>query len=163
MKINPKRESVEQRQGLHDMCRWLRKRSLMLDMVEIGSWMGESSLIFSNYFGVVVCVDPFAGKFKKVLPIFLEAIKSAANIELIKQDGIKARDSLPGRFDFVYIDAVHEYEPVKSDIEYWRYRPAAIGGHDYSDQFTGVKQAVDDAFGKPDKVFQDTSWVKVLR
>ena len=50
-------------------------------------------------------------------------------------------------FDFVYIDACHEYENVKSDIEYW-YKKIKIGGylggHDYVYSWSGVIKAVDE-------------------
>ena len=166
MKINPKRKSPEQSAGLRDMCRYLVELKLtrrLWTVVEIGSWMGESAVIFSGYFDRVICVDPFEGKASDVYPIFAKAIKSHPRIEHLCERAGASRKYIGDPVTFVYIDAVHEYEPVKSDIEYWRYRAAAIGGHDYGGNFPGVKRAVDEAFGKPDAVFQDTSWVKVMR
>jgi hypothetical protein len=51
----------------------------------------------------------------------------------------------------VFLDAIHTYEETKLDIE-WARRVGAkiIAGHDYSDQFPGVKQVVDE-FGGPRK------------
>ena len=58
-------------------------------------------------------------------------------------------------FDFVYIDARHDYESVKEDLEAWsaKVRPGGIlAGHDYVDgdlpqgEFY-VKSAVDEFFG----------------
>lgn len=164
MNINPKRASVDQQQGLRDMCRWLRGQIRLRDMMEIGSWMGESALVFAMHFGRVICVDPFEGKFKEALPKFLAAVEGVSNIEHCRAFGCEAREYFyPHRFDFVYIDAIHEYGPVKSDIAYWRKHARAVGGHDYGGKFLGVKQAVDEAFGNPDMVFQDSSWVKVLQ
>ncbi len=72
---------------------------------------------------------------------------------------IRRRDSLaaaaempPASLDFVYIDAAHEYEPVRADIEAWhsRVRPGGLlCGHDYYDGFRsgamyGVARAVDE-------------------
>lgn len=171
MKINPKRDSIDQFDGLHDLCNYVADRIDAGTMVEIGSWMGESALEFASYFDLVICVDPFEGKFAAVLPIFQRAVEidlrsrqvgRAPVIEHIRKTGEEARPLITNQVDFVYIDAVHEYEPVKSDINYWRHKVKAIGGHDYSAEFPGVKQAVDEAFGDPDMVFQDTSWVKVL-
>lgn len=57
--------------------------------------------------------------------------------------------------DFVYIDARHDYESVREDLETWysKVRPGGIiAGHDYVDgsfaagEF-GVKRAVDEFFG----------------
>jgi Methyltransferase domain len=59
-------------------------------------------------------------------------------------------------FDFVYIDARHDYESVKEDLEAWcdKVRPGGIlAGHDYVDgdlpqgEFY-VKSAVDEFFGE---------------
>jgi hypothetical protein len=57
--------------------------------------------------------------------------------------------------DFVYIDARHDYESVKSDLELWydKIRPGGfLAGHDYLDGKLpagdfGVKSAVDEFFG----------------
>lgn len=48
----------------------------------------------------------------------------------------------------VFLDAVHDYEGTKEDIE-WAQRLGAkiIAGHDYCDDFPGVKQIVDEMGG----------------
>lgn len=49
----------------------------------------------------------------------------------------------------VFLDAVHDYPETKKDIEWARQVGAPmIAGHDYCDQFPGVKQVVDE-FGGP--------------
>lgn len=54
-------------------------------------------------------------------------------------------------FDMVFLDAMHDYENVKADIERWW--PKVIRGgimafHDYGHHdFPGVKRAVDERFG----------------
>jgi hypothetical protein len=58
--------------------------------------------------------------------------------------------------DFVYIDARHDYDSVKEDLEAWfeKVRPGGIlAGHDYADGdfkqgVFGVKRAVDEFFGR---------------
>ena len=60
-----------------------------------------------------------------------------------------------GSLDFVYLDARHDYESVKRDLELWydKIRPGGIfAGHDYLDGdlpqgVFGVKSAVDEFFG----------------
>lgn len=55
-----------------------------------------------------------------------------------------------GVVDFVFIDADHRYEGCKADIKAWlpKVKPGGIlAGHDYADEYHGVKQAVDEAFG----------------
>ena len=64
--------------------------------------------------------------------------------------------------DFVYIDACHQYDDVVEDIKLWepKVRPGGwIGGHDFADWKIEVKNAVLDTLGKPEYVFQDSSWL----
>jgi hypothetical protein len=70
---------------------------------------------------------------------------------------VEAAERVPDHsFDFVYIDARHDYESVKEDLEAWcaKVRPGGIlAGHDYVDgdlpqgEFY-VKSAVDEFFGE---------------
>jgi hypothetical protein len=49
--------------------------------------------------------------------------------------------------DFVYIDGNHEYEWVKTDLKCWYpkvKKGGYFGGHDYTAEFPGVIQAVDE-------------------
>ncbi|MBK6563789.1 MAG: class I SAM-dependent methyltransferase [Saprospiraceae bacterium] len=49
-------------------------------------------------------------------------------------------------FDFVYIDAGHEYEDIKMDYLSWIHKvrcDGIIAGHDYSPVFPGVVEFVD--------------------
>lgn len=61
----------------------------------------------------------------------------------------------------VYIDADHNYEPVKADIRAWlpKVKPGGwITGHDYYWPFPGVLRAVCEELGKPHFVTRDSSW-----
>jgi predicted O-methyltransferase YrrM len=63
--------------------------------------------------------------------------------------------------DFVFIDAAHEYESVKSDIEAWYPKVKSggfIGGHDYVPGQYGVYRAVDERFDK-DFELHGVSWL----
>lgn len=66
-------------------------------------------------------------------------------------------------YDVIFIDAGHTYEEVKADIEAWM--PLAgkiICGDDYlPGVWDGVVQAVDEMFGKPDRVIGKI-WIKYL-
>jgi hypothetical protein len=68
--------------------------------------------------------------------------------------------------DFVYIDALHTYDGVISDINLWLPKikdNGFIGGHDYDiENFPGVVQAVNEVFGSPDQNFSEHSWIKQL-
>ncbi len=73
-----------------------------------------------------------------------------------RMTSVEAATKVPDHsFDFVYIDARHDYESVKEDLEAWcsKVRPGGIlAGHDYVDgdlpegEFY-VKSAVDEYFG----------------
>ena len=74
-----------------------------------------------------------------------------------------AKDFEDGSVDCLFIDAGHSYEAVKKDIQCWLpkiKKGGIISGHDYT-AWQGVKQAVDEAFGSPDKVENDC-WFKQL-
>lgn len=53
--------------------------------------------------------------------------------------------------DFLFLDASHEYEDVKRDIQMWLPKVKSGGifaGHDYHPDWSGVISAVDEMFGK---------------
>lgn len=55
-----------------------------------------------------------------------------------------------GWADFVFIDAGHSYEAVRSDIKNWLPKVKLggwFGGHDFHASWPGVQQAVIEAFG----------------
>lgn len=65
--------------------------------------------------------------------------------------------------DVVFVDASHHYPNVLRDIKSWFpkiKKGGVIAGHDYH-SFPGVKQAVEEFFGKPDKI-QNDCWFKYL-
>lgn len=148
-----------------------------LSMVEIGTFIGESTIIFAEHFKSVIGIDPFlAGydpedptsrfDFNEVYQEYLLRTKPFANISTITLTSDDAISQLEGhQYDFIYIDGLHQYEQVKTDISnYMRFvKPNGfIGGHDYGPSWPGVKVAVHNVLGKPDKIFQDTSWIKQL-
>lgn len=66
-----------------------------------------------------------------------------------------------GSLDFVFIDAGHSYEAVKTDIADWWPKVRArgwFGGHDYHETKPGVIQAVDEAFGDTVQHAQHAIW-----
>jgi len=62
------------------------------------------------------------------------------------------------RPSLVFLDAIHTYDETMADIA-WAKRIGAqtVSGHDYSDEFPGVKQAVDESGGLARLV--DSLWV----
>lgn len=149
-----------------------------LSMIEIGSYIGESTSVFASYFGKVVSVDPFENDydandlacqhadFKDVYNKFLENMQSFDNVKNIRKKSDDAIvDLKEEKYDFVYIDGMHTYDQVKKDIINYKdliKSGGFIGGHDYSNYWIDVVKAVNECLEKPDETFQDTSWVKKL-
>jgi len=150
-------------------------------MIEIGSFIGESTVIFAEHFKHVIAIDSFVPHYDKndptsnfnfddVFEEFQNRIEQKKDkITVYKMYSCDAVSSLKDdKYDFVYIDGLHTYEGVKDDIN--NYLPLVkkggyIGGHDYGTQhphLLGVTEAVDEMFGKPDKVFEDNSWIKKI-
>ena len=72
------------------------------------------------------------------------------NVEIYAGDSNEFYESYSGEPpSLVFIDAGHDYDSVKNDID-WAVRKEAkiISGHDYSDRHPGVKKAVDEALGQ---------------
>ena len=152
-------------------------------LVEIGSFMGESACLFaqSGKFSKIICVDPWMdipgndgnsyNGMSEIEKKFDENVAGYGCIEKFK--GTAADLARSGRLDglyvdMVYIDGLHTYEGCSADIAICRdsIKPKfAFAGHDYTNRIAhvvGVKKAVDKAFGKPDAVFCDNSWLKFV-
>jgi len=148
-----------------------------ITMVEVGCYAGESTVMFadSGKFDRIYCVDPWdeqkGKRMKKTERFVYDNIEWAEksfdirmkgkNIEKYKMTFAEAV-RLIAPVDFIYIDAKHTYKEVKETIILAKkcLKPnGIIAGHDYGETFPGVKKAVDDLFGKPSKVYKDTSWI----
>lgn len=72
-------------------------------------------------------------------------------ITILKKDSVEAsKDFQDKSLDFVFIDASHDYENVKKDINAWlpKIKPGGIiSGDDYHPTWSGVVAAVDESFG----------------
>ena len=140
-------------------------------MVEVGSWIGSSALVWCQKFTAVYCVDPGGGKLEKgaserreVFRIFNERTKDIKNIIPIRKTSVEAsKDFEDDSLDFVYIDALHDYDSVKEDIRVWFpkvKKQGYIGGHDYGyPPIPDVKKAVDEIFGCIDIRDTEYSWM----
>jgi len=168
MKIPMRTE--QSKSGLVQLCAELGKRFNIKDcaLVEIGSFAGDSAVIFAKFFKTVFCVDNWEGEIKgmKLEDAFAEfkaRIEPCGNVMYTRMTSKCASEIVHRIFDGVYIDADHTYESVKQDIALWRGKVRLfVAGHDYhAKKFPGVVRAVNEAFGKPDYVAPDTSWFKI--
>jgi len=158
--------------GLVDMIKYISAfgdTSKML-IAEIGVFMGAATVIFAKHFKTVFAVDPWDRDHMNVAnsdpdtvySTFVHKTYNMRNIKCVRLTSEKAALKVPNVIDVVYIDANHDYEHVKQDIKLWLPKIVQGGficGHDYYTKFPGVIQAVNERFGKPDKVFRDTSWI----
>jgi predicted O-methyltransferase YrrM len=163
-------------EGLKQLISELGDTSKMR-MIEIGSFIGESTIIFAEHFKEVIAIDPFLANyhaedptskfnFDEVYDEYIRRTSPFPNIKTLRltsDDAVKELNS--DTYDFIYIDGIHSYEQVKIDID--NYLPlvkpsGVIGGHDYGPHWPGVNKAVDEKFGKPDKIYKDTSWIKLF-
>jgi len=155
--------------------------------VEVGSWKGRSAcymaveIINSQKNILFECVDTWNGSEEHInpaSPFFEKEILQDSNylfntfklnilpvsdtIRPIRMSSIDASKNYFDRsLDFVFIDASHEYENVISDILHWLpkvKRGGILSGDDFSDNWPGVKRAVQEILHTDFKL-QDCTWV----
>jgi len=123
------------------------------------SWDMHSFFSVDDEYG---SFDGLYGEVKELLSQFGE------RVELVRKKSTEAAlDFEDGSLDFVFIDAIHDYENCFNDINYWHNRVRNGGyvmGHDWEHpSFPGVQQAVVEHYGDavqgvPDPVH--VWWVK---
>ena len=142
-------------------------------IVEVGSWIGESTLIFAEYFNSVICYDSWSiylppEKYQctinDIFEQFKANVKDTANVTWYKKESTEAARGVPdGSVPVLYIDAQHIYQAIHADLIAWLPKFKAggwIGGHDYGEQFPGVVKAVAELLpGYPVQTFEDGSWL----
>lgn len=148
-------------------------------MIEIGSYMGESTMLFAStcLFSKIYSIDPHFGKeefndmfdydWNLVQYEYKTNLRLFDNIVHYKDYSFNVHNQFEDNsIDFIYIDGNHSYEAIKSDLEL--YLPklkqnGIISGHDYNKRaWPETVKAIHEIIGKPDKIFSDTSWIKIL-
>jgi hypothetical protein len=162
--------------GFAEMMMKLTRMGIRGKALEIGSYTGDTALMMHMFglFDEIHCVEPFEGdeEFLKMSPmdnwwnVEAEFGLNTRNAPVTLHKGY-SYDILPNlfdSFDFIYIDACHEYESTKRDIELalpLLKSKGVIAGHDYQPEHPGVVKAVNEAFGKPTYTWPDDSWMYV--
>jgi predicted O-methyltransferase YrrM len=161
------------------MINWINtiRPTSEMRIIEIGSYVGESTMIFADRFKEVISVDPYINDydladdachhapFDKVYEQFIRNTLSIPNIKSIKETSENAFSILKDQqWDMVYIDGLHTFEGVSYDIEHYKtlIKPGGfICGHDYGwgNVRHAIGQLLDD---KVDATFKDGSWAKQL-
>lgn len=117
--------------------------------IEVGSHAGRSTQAMANS-RRLVCVDTFENE--EIFEKFKKNIENHKNTQFLRGKSVEIAENFPNMCaDLIFIDASHEYEDVKADIEaYWK--KLGDGGrlvlHDYIPEFEGVMKATDEFIDK---------------
>lgn len=128
-------------------------------VIELGVNNGVSTVAFARRVKKVYAVDIILKEHT------LQVLNRCSNVEYIIADSLEVVSTFEDQsVDLIYHDSCHDYDHVRKEID--AYLPKthyAISGHDYCNKlFPDVVQAVDEKFVMPTRVYQDTSWIKVL-
>jgi predicted O-methyltransferase YrrM len=145
-----------------DELRWLGEQAKLHDViVEVGCWMGRSTLILAeNAKNVVYAVDTWSGsdEHKEMLvgkppewlyEQFLARLGMHASVTMMRTtslDAAKRFEISRVKPDMVFLDASHDEAAIAQDIRAWKALLADGGllcGHDYQPSWPGVIAAVD--------------------
>ena len=129
-------------------------------VIEVGAYCGALTKLFCTYAQRVFAIDHFVGdsSIGHLDPAVARAEFEANNRQSLDAGRLTllAMDSADGaaelcrrgvEADLVWIDAAHDYEHVRRDVEAYKplLRPdGLLCGHDACDQFPGVIRAVDE-------------------
>jgi predicted O-methyltransferase YrrM len=151
---------------------WLAKKASTYQRIaEVGSWMGRSTTAMADNMqgaATIIAVDTWGGseELKSYLSdkpddfvynVFCKNLKhhiESGRVSPLRLPSVEAARKLQANgnagFDMVFIDASHDYENVKADIQAWKplVRPGGLlCGHDWG--HPPVVQAVREILGTP--------------
>lgn len=128
--------------------------------IEVGTDLGWFAARFMERFEgeMLVCVDAYESFEEFPWPRTMDQLTAVqallpwhGRVRFLQARSTEAATKLPwwmaDRCDFVYIDASHDYESVKADLEAWWPVVTAQGilaGHDYDSTHPGVMRAVNE-------------------
>ena len=134
--------------------------------VELGTWQGASAvpvaMSIARWGGTLTCIDTWSGELnadggsepgRPPVMLFTCARRIveagiSANVRFIPGMTSAAAKVWSGPIDFLYIDADHSYDGVRSDLEAWAPHVRSGGlilGDDYGNPYyPGVKEAWDE-------------------
>lgn len=110
----------------------------------------------------MIGVDVYMGNQEKYWNDVKEKLKEYDNSTFYRAKSTNAAKQVEDEsLDFVFIDARHDYQYVKEDIEAWslKVKPGGyITGHDI--EHSGVKRAVKEIFGEYNTDIDEIWWVQ---
>jgi len=133
-------------------------------IVEIGSYRGATAMVFRSWFpsAKLIMVDPWTHKIGDSRDSIAEweNIYSRVCDEFAGDIGtfpLRCHSALascycPDGIDILYVNGVHTYEGVMSDLTHWlpkMRKPSIVAGYDdrYSEAFEPIWEAVDETLG----------------
>jgi predicted O-methyltransferase YrrM len=180
MELTHKMREGGQKQGLLELCHAIKSHlgDNNLQIVEIGSYCGDSGAIFASMFpgSTLNCVDPWeqyteddytwdlnkqALELQAAEKLFESVMERFLNMKKNKMSSFQYSSVIEDdSVDFVYIDGNHQYSSVKEDLVNWSKKVkngGIIAGHDYA--FEPITRALNEYFNEsPVATFMDGSW-----
>lgn len=166
------------KQQLRYMCKYIGsiRDTKEMTLVEIGTFLGDSTEIFAKYFQNVITIDPYVSGMGDITNrVDMKEIRKQAESNLSIYNNVEMKIGKSADFvnnfpnnsiDVLYIDGGHTYEDVKLDIMMYAPKVKRNGflcGHDYRPgKFDGVVKAVNE-YKVPDKRFSDYSFIIFMR
>lgn len=137
-------------------------------IAEAGSFHGRSTRAMAdNTGGIIHAVDPWkpVTLLKDVGVDGMTYTRFCLNLDKhiksgrVIPHGKKFVDFMIEDPDFIFIDAMHDYDSVKTDIEHalTLIKRGTLAGHDYCPTFSGLMQIVNELFGNSITI-TDTIW-----
>lgn len=103
---------------------------------------------------------------KHAFNVFVQSTGLGDHLNAVDAHDLEAVKNYPdASLDFFFLDAEHFYESTKASLLAWlpKMKPGSIfAGHDYTDQFPGVQQAVNEVLAGRDIVVRGSSyWLRI--
>lgn len=150
--------------------------------IEVGAYLGRSTVFFMSRMVETISIDPFVmwpdgskngdavrdgGEdfYDKFLGNIKEQRAHGPNLSshrTLRTTSALAWENNPElKADIIFIDAQHDYESVKEDLQMWGSRAKKIiCGDDYDENWPGVMQAVDEVF--PNRIVEGRLWYVII-
>lgn len=171
----PHREYIEGRAA----SLWKEKRFETNLAIEIGSYLGSTTLLLSQFFPCVFAVDIWGDTDNEIDSLgsfgqsetFLRFLENIRNSEVTHRvhpmiATSNAFRNIPSlNADIIFVDASHHYEAVKNDINNMKNHLSKDGlliFHDYHHSWPGVVRAVDEFLCKDNSFYMNDEICGVL-
>ena len=153
-------KEVNKIHGLIEFCEEFVTKDTV--MIELGTGRGVSTEVFAHFAKLVYTIDmrrwddttdKNISVYENIIPIVDNTYNTYSGFE-------------DNSIDLIYLDSDHEFNHVKKELSLYRPKLKITGicsGHDYQEQANDVIKAVNEVFGKPDKVYKDSTWVVDLK